>query len=113
MRTSPTQEWMPVEAVQYSTLAGPLSRTWYARIKIGPLWEPIDAMAARARINLHYRQFSAVLYFNAIGQMVDFVTEDRYRTVGKGQEQTRWSTPLRRYREVNGLRIATEGGGVR
>jgi hypothetical protein len=28
---------MPVEAVQYTTLAGPLSRTWYARIKTGPL----------------------------------------------------------------------------
>jgi hypothetical protein len=36
MRTTPTQPWMPVEAVQYTTLAGPQSRTWYARIKTGP-----------------------------------------------------------------------------
>ena len=34
MRTSPKQNWMPVEAVQYTTLAGTLSRTWYARIKM-------------------------------------------------------------------------------
>lgn len=37
MRTSPTQKWMPVEAVQYTTLAGPLSRTWYARVRTGPI----------------------------------------------------------------------------
>jgi hypothetical protein len=171
MRTSPTQRWMPVEAVQYSTLAGPLSRTWYARIKLGPLtllngydrydngaghmlirllsmfpvvnvrgpeidlsalivfvndmvmwptaflsdyihWEPIDATAARARVTLHGQQFSAVLRFNDIGELVDFITEDRYRTVGKGAERSMWSTPLRRYREVNGLRIPTEGDAI-
>ncbi len=37
MRTTPAQKWMPVEAIQYTTLAGPLSRMWYAQIKIGPL----------------------------------------------------------------------------
>ena len=171
MRTSPTQKWMPVEAVQYSTLAGPLSRTWYAQIKMGPFtllngydlydngtghmlmrllslfpvvnvsgpeidmsaliifindmvmwptaflsdyiqWEPIDARSARARVSLHGRQFSAVLYFNDIGEMVDFITEDRYLMAGKGYERARWSTPLRRYREANGLRIPSEGDAV-
>ena len=171
MRTNPGQRWMPVEAVQYSTLAGPLSRTWYARIKLGPLtllngydrydngagsmlirllsmfpvvnargseidmsalivfindmvmwptaflsdyihWEAIDSMSAHARVNLHGKQFSAVLRFNEDDELVDFITEDRYRSVGKGQVQNKWSTPLRRYREVNGLRIPTEGEAV-
>jgi hypothetical protein len=171
MRTSPTQNWMPVEAVQYTTLAGPLSRMWYAQIKIGPLallkghdrydngtghmlirllsmisvvnmrgpemdmsaliifindmvmwpdaflsdyiqWEPIDASSARARVNLHGKQFSAVLYFNDLGEMIDFITEDRYRTAGKGYEKGKWSTPLRRYREENGLRIPSEGDAI-
>jgi hypothetical protein len=31
-------------------------------------WEPIDARSARARVNLHGRQFSAVLHFNDIGE---------------------------------------------
>ncbi len=171
MRTSPTQKWMPVEAVQYSTLLGPLSRTWYARIKVGPFtllngydrydngtghmlmrllsmfpvvnvsgpeidlsaliifvndmvmwptaflsnyirWEPIDANSARARVNLHDKQFSAVLSFNEIGEMINFITDDRYRTVGKAYEQAAWSTPLGRYREVNGLRIPAEGEAI-
>lgn len=171
MRTSPTQKWMPVEAVQYSTLAGPLSRTWYARIKIGPLtllngydrydngtgamlmrvlsmfpvvnvngpeidlsalivfindmvmwptaflsdyiqWEPLDALSAIARIYLHDKKFSALFCFNDIGEIVDFITDDRYRSVGQGNQQTRWSTPLRRYHEVNGFNIPSEGEAI-
>jgi hypothetical protein len=171
MRTNPRQRWMPVEAVQYSTLAGSLSRTWYARIKIGPLtllngydrydngsgymlirllsmfpvvnergpeidmsaliifindmvmwptaflndyiqWEPIDERAVRACVSLHGKQFSAVLRVNNTGELVDFITEDRYRTVDEGYEQTKWSTPFRNYREVNGLRIPTEGDAI-
>jgi len=171
MRPGPTQPWMPVEAVQYTTLAGRPSRTWYARIKVGPLallsgydrydngtgamliralsifpvvnvtgpetdmsaliifvndmvmwptaflsdyirWEPIDKMSARANVSLQGRSFSAELRFNDIGELVDFVTEDRYRAVGKGFERNRWSTPLRAYREANGFRIPTEGDAI-
>jgi hypothetical protein len=171
MRTSLTQPWMPVEAVQYTTLAGPLSRTWYARIKVGPLplltgfdrydngtgqmlirllsmfpvvdargpeldmsaliifindmvmwptaflsdyihWEPLDKNAARMQVSLHGKHFSAELRFNDTGEMVDFITEDRYRSVGKANLLTRWSTPFRRYREVNNLRIPSEGDAV-
>jgi hypothetical protein len=171
MRTTPTQPWMPVEAVQYSTLAGPLTRTWYAGIKMGPFtllkgydrydngagrmlirllsifpvvdahgpevdmsaliifvndmvmwptaflsdyirWEPMDAKSARAQVNLFGKQFSAELRFNEAGELVDFITEDRYRSVGKTYQQDRWSTPLRSYREVNGVRIPTEGDAI-
>jgi hypothetical protein len=171
MRTSPKQQWMLVEAVQYSTLAGPLSRMWYAQIKMGPLallkghdsydngtghmlirllsmfsvvdirgpeidmsaliifindmvmwptaflsdyiqWEPIDTRSACIQVNLHGKQFSAVLVFNDLGEMVDFITEDRYRTVGKGYERAKWSTPLRRYRQANRLCIPSEGDAI-
>jgi len=171
MRTSPKQNWMPVEAVQYTTLAGPLSRMWYAQIKFGPFallkghdsydngtghmlirllsmfsvvdvrgpeidmsaliifindmvmwptaflsdfihWEPIDANSARMRVSLHDKQFSAALYFNDLGEMVDFVTEDRYLSVGNSYDHAKWSTPLRRYRETNGLRVPSEGDAI-
>ena len=63
-------------------------------------------------MSLHGKQFSAVLYFNDLGEMVDFITEDRYRSVGEGNERTQWSTPLRHYREENGLRIPSEGDAI-
>lgn len=171
IRMSATQSGMPVEAVQYTTLAGTLSRTWYARVKKGPLtllnghdrydngsghmlirllsmfpvvnmrgpemdtsalitfvndmvmwptaflsdyiqWEPLDATTARARVILHGRQFSAVLCFDDAGQLVDFVTEDRYRAVGKTVQQTKWSTPFRGYHEVNGVIIPAEADAI-
>ncbi len=171
MRTSPAQKWMPVEATQYTTLAGQLSRTWYARIKMGPFtllngfdrydngtghmlirllsmfpvvdiigpeidlsaliifindmvmwptaflsdylhWKAINATSAELHVDLHGKAFSAVAYFNEPGEMVNFITEDRYRTVGKGFKQDRWSTPLRSYRDVNGLCIPGEGDAI-
>lgn len=171
MRTSPTQNWMPVEAVQYSTLIGSLSRIWYASIKVGPItllkgydrydngkgrmvirllslfpvadasgdemdvsaliifindmmmwptaflsdpirWEAIDASSARMQVSLYNRQFSAVCHFNDTGELVNFVTEDRYRSVGKEFLRTRWSTPFRNYRRVNGFNIPSEGEAI-
>ncbi len=171
LRTAPTQGWMPIQAVQYTTLAGPLSRTWYAEAKKGPLtlmrghdrydngtghmliklfslfsvadvrgpemdisaliiffndmvmwptafldkaltWEAIDSTSARATLRLFNRQASAILTFNERAELIDFVTEERYRSVGKEHLRTRWSTPLRNYREVNGFRIPTEGDAI-
>jgi hypothetical protein len=171
LRTTPTQNWMPIQAVQYSTLAGSLSRTWYAEAKKGPValmkardrydngaghmliklislfsvadvrgpemdisalliffndmvmwptafldksltWEAIDATSARATLRLFDRQASVILYFNERAELIDFVTEERYRSVGKDHLRTKWSTPLRNYREVNGFRIPTEGDAI-
>jgi hypothetical protein len=171
LRTALTQNWMPIQAVQYSTLAGSLSRTWYAVAKKGPValmkardrydngaghmlikllslfsvadvrgpemdisalliffndmvmwptafldksltWEAIDATSARATLRLFDRQASAILHFNERAELIDFVSEERYRSVGKEQLRTKWSTPLRSYREVNGFRIPTEGDAI-
>jgi hypothetical protein len=171
MRTSPTQNWMPVEAVQYSTLVGSLSRIWYARIKVGPItllkgydryeqgsgrmvirllslfpvadasgaemdvsaliifindmvmwptaflsdyirWESIDASSARMHVSLYNRRFSAVCHFKETGELVNFITEDRYRSVGKEFLRNKWSTPFRNYREVNGFQIPTAGEAI-
>jgi hypothetical protein len=171
MRTSPKQNWMPVEAVQYTSLSMSHSRTWYAKIKLGSLtllkgydryengigrmvirllsifpvadasgaemdtsaliifindmvmwptaflsdyieWESIDSSSARMQVNLYNSQFSATCHFNKIGELVNFVTEDRYRSIGKEYQRTKWSTPFRNYREVNGFRIPTEGEAI-
>jgi hypothetical protein len=171
LRTAPTQSWMPIQAVQYSTLAGSLSRTWYAEAKKGPLtlmrghdrydngsghmliklfslfsvadvrgpeidisalliffndmvmwptafldksltWEAIDGTSARATLRLFDRQASAILYFNERAELIGFVSEERYRSVGKEHLRTKWSTPLRNYREVSGFRIPAEGEAI-
>lgn len=171
LRLSPAQKGMPIEAVQYTTLVGSLSRIWYAKARLGPLnlltgydfydngaghmlmrllsmfpvvnirgpeidmsaliifvndmvmwptaflsdyfhWELRDANSVYAHVSLHGKQFTAILCFNDLGEMIDFITEDRYSTVGKEFKKVKWSTPFRKYRPVNGLMIPSEGEAI-
>lgn len=48
---------------------------------------------------------SAWLYFNEKGELVNFISNDRYAAdVGK---KLLWSTPLHAYKEINGYRLAS------
>ncbi len=75
-------------------------------------WTAINETSAELHVDLHGKQFTAVTQFNEAGEMVNFITEDRYRTVGKGSKQDQWSTPFRLYHEVNGLRIPSQGDAI-
>ena len=44
-------------------------------------WEAIDATSARATLRLFGRQASAILHFNERAELIDFVTEERYRYI--------------------------------
>lgn len=56
----------------------------------------------------------AELVFDADGDLVDFVSDDRAQasTDGKAFNPKRWSTPLAGYREVRGRRVSTIGTAV-
>ena len=41
-------------------------------------WEPMNSLTARANVSLNGRQFSAELHFNVVGELIDFITDDRY-----------------------------------
>jgi hypothetical protein len=53
---------------------------------------------------------SAVLYFNEAGELVNFVSDDRYALQEDGTlKQVRWSTPVSDYKEVEGRKVPTQG----
>jgi hypothetical protein len=83
---------------------------------ISPLitWEPIDGNAARARFTLRANSISAELRFNAAGELVSFVSDDRSAASSDGGTLTRmrWSTPLREYAQMGPARVATRGDAV-
>lgn len=56
----------------------------------------------------------AELVFDADGDLVDFVSDDRLRAAPDGSTFTpqRWSTPLAGYRELGGRRLSTAGAAV-
>jgi len=76
-------------------------------------WESIDSLTAKATFNNEGIKISAILYFNKEGQLINFVSYDRYYSpTGKTYESIPWSTPVSNYKNINGLNLATYGEAV-
>jgi hypothetical protein len=65
-------------------------------------WEDVDARSVRARYTLGRQQVSAVLTFDAAGDLVDFRSEDRRQDAGGADRLMPWSTPVSRFRTFAG-----------
>jgi hypothetical protein len=71
-------------------------------------WPKTEGNRVLAEFKMNDRTISAWLHFNEKGELIDFVSEDRYAYQDDGTlKRFRWSTPLNRYREVNGHHLAT------
>lgn len=75
------------------------------------VWEPVDDLHARATFTHAGTTIRATLVFDATGQLVDFVSDDRgaLQDDGKSFVKQRWSTPLREYRSFGKARLASFG----
>jgi len=76
-------------------------------------WDVIDDRSARAHYTVGSNTISAVLSFNEVGELVDFVSDDRYAVSPGGTSFTRqrWSTPVGEYRRFGTHRAMTRGEG--
>ena len=83
---------------------------------VSPLiaWQSVDALTARARFTLRKNTISAELHFNAAGELIDFVSDDRSPAAADRSAPThmRWSTPLHAYAPMGPARIATRGDAM-
>ena len=52
---------------------------------------------------------SATLSFDPAGDLIGFVSDDRWQVAPPSPLNVPWSTPLSNYREVDGTRVATHG----
>lgn len=76
------------------------------------VWTELDAHRVRADYTNAGHSVSAELVFDASGDLVDFVSDDRFRTMPDAtMMRERWSTPLANYRDFAGRRIAASGRG--
>jgi len=76
-------------------------------------WETVDSLTAKGTLTLQGRKISAWLYFNPQGQLINFVSDDRYyQPVGESPRRARWSTPIREYRETGGIKLGTSGEAI-
>lgn len=73
-------------------------------------WKEIDSLSCEVTIKNGKYKASAILYFNESGELINFVSEDRYALQEDGtMKRAKWSTPLKDYREIDGRRIPTYG----
>jgi len=73
-------------------------------------FEAIDDKRCSVTYSFRGIRLSAQLYFNDTHELVDFITDDRYRLEGTSSAKCRWSTPITAYRISNGLNEVHTGG---
>lgn len=73
-------------------------------------WRAVDDSTAAATFTVAGISVSATLSFNREGQLVNFVSNDRYDVAAK--QRFRFSTPVREYRTYNGYRLPAYGEAV-
>lgn len=73
-------------------------------------WEDIDNTSVKATFTNQGSTISAVLYFNEKGQLIDFVSDDRYDI--NAMKKYRFSTPLMNYSNINDFNLANYGEAV-
>lgn len=76
-------------------------------------WESVDDITVKATFTTSFCTVTAILYFNKTGELINFTSEDRYYLENDGSYQkVKWSTPVRDYREINGLRLISYGEAI-
>ena len=76
-------------------------------------WLPIDDISASVTFTNGPHRVGAKLLFNAAGELVNFVSEDRGALQDDGSLRVlRWSTPMRNYKDFDGRRYATQGDTI-
>ena len=80
-------------------------------------WTPIDNNSAKATLKDYNNEVSAVFNFNDLGQITSFETMDRFaesedENSKEKYQRTKWSTPFRNYKKINGINVPTEGDAI-
>jgi hypothetical protein len=76
-------------------------------------WESLSTCKVRATFTAGAQTIQADLVFSDTGELVNFVSDDRYQSAGDGQvlRKLRWSTPITGYRQFGTVRLASTGAG--
>jgi len=76
-------------------------------------WESIDSLTVKAKFTNKSNVITALLYFNEKGELINFISNDRYQSVdGKTYNNYKWSTPIKDYKGFDGRKIPTYGEAI-
>jgi hypothetical protein len=76
-------------------------------------WKHLDSLSSKATFNHKDISISAILYFNTRGELVNFVSEDRYQIKSEvDRHVVRFSTPAKNYMKFNGHLAPSYGEAI-
>lgn len=76
-------------------------------------WEANGPLSSKVFFKNGKYRVSAVLIFNEIGELVEFISDDRSALLDDGSlRKARWSTPIKDYKELNGVKVPTYGEAI-
>ena len=73
-------------------------------------WKPIDSLSAKATFTNGVNKINAILYFNEQGQLINFISDDRYAV--NEMKQYRFSTPVKEYIQMSERNIWKYGEAI-
>ena len=73
-------------------------------------WETIDYQSVKATFTNNRASISAILYFNATGQLVNFISKDQYSV--SEMKAYPFSTPAKDYKNISGYHLPTYGEAI-
>lgn len=73
-------------------------------------WEEIDSLSAKATFTNGSNVISAILSFNELGQLVNFISDDRYAV--SDMKRYRFSTPMKDYKSFHCINVPSYGVAV-
>jgi hypothetical protein len=69
-------------------------------------WEPVDQLTVKATYENLGCTITATLYFNDKGELVNFISDDRYMIgLDNVPRKARWATPVTNYRDFGGVKL--------
>jgi len=72
-------------------------------------WKYSEGDSVFAKFTNNGITIEAVLIFNKVGELTNFISDDRFATADAGQmRKIPWSTPLKNYKSVDGFKLATD-----
>jgi hypothetical protein len=76
-------------------------------------WKSIDSHTVQGSFTNAGNTISATLVFGEQGELINFISNDRYMSIdGKKYQKYQWSTPVRDYKEYDGIKIASKGKAI-
>jgi hypothetical protein len=71
-------------------------------------WDEIDSLTVDAKFTNRNITIGARLFFNEAGELINFVSNDRFDTNGKEYNNYPWLTPVKKYKQIRDYKLCTE-----